>query len=81
MELTRIVNIQTSRSYLYTVENYFPSEYAKILFEKCKQLDLEVEPQMKMGTAHRCVGFFSDVSEGYQFSGQTAKIVTIARIS
>jgi len=64
------IHIQTEKSYLLTVDNYFPSDYADKLFEKCKKLDLIVEPQMKMGTAHRCMNFYSNESKGYYFSSQ-----------
>lgn len=65
-----LIHIQTPKSYLCTVENYFPIDYATKLFEKCKKLDLIVEPEMKMGTAHRCMNFYSNESEGYEFSSQ-----------
>ena len=34
---------------------------------------LETEPLVKMGVSHRRVGFFSDESSGYYFSGQKTK--------
>ena len=63
-------HIQTQDSYLLTVDNYFPVAYANELFELCKKLDLIIEPEMKMGTAHRCMNFYSNVSKGYEFSNQ-----------
>jgi alkylated DNA repair dioxygenase AlkB len=71
--LSTNILLNENDSYLYIIDNYFPTEYANQLFQKCKVLDLEVEPEMKMGIAHRCVGFYSDSSEGYEFSGQTAE--------
>lgn len=68
--MQKTTHIQTNRSYLVTVDNYFPQDYANKLFEKCKKLDLIIEPQMKMGTAHRCMNFYSNESEGYEFSNQ-----------
>lgn len=72
-----VVHLQTPKSILYTVDNYFPLEYANDLFQKCKNLDLIVEPQMKMGIAHRCMNFYSNVSEGYYFSQQLMRSVKL----
>lgn len=63
-------HIRTKRSYLLTVDNYFPADYANNLFHICKNLDLIVEPPMRLGTAHRCMNFYSNESEGYEFSNQ-----------
>lgn len=65
-------HIQTFKSILYTVDNYFPLEYANNLFDKCKKLNLDVEPEMRMGIARRCIGFYSDESIGYKYSGQVS---------
>jgi len=68
-----ITHIQTNRSYLNTIDNYCPIEYADNLYLQCKGLCLIVEPRMKLGTAHRCMNFYSNVSTGYKFSGQIMK--------
>jgi len=86
--LTPTIHLQANNSYLYTIDNYFPSDYADLLFNKCREFPqieeskiqdylansqnyLIINPQMRMGLARRCMGFFSDVSEGYEFSNQT----------
>ena len=47
------------------------------LFQKCLKLDLVKNPKIKVygkeATMHRSVGFFSDESEGYRYSGQLAQ--------
>ena len=63
-------HIKTVSSHLYSVDNYFPGDYSNILYEKCKKLKLIVEPKMKLGTAHRCMNFYSNESKYYEFSNQ-----------
>lgn len=62
--MQQVNHIEIPGSYLTTADNYFPKEYADTLFEKCKKLNLIVEPHMRMGVAHRCMNFYSNVSKG-----------------
>jgi len=58
-------------------KDYLSEERSEILFNRCKELKLIKNPKIKIygkeATMHRSVGFFSDESEGYRYSGQLAK--------
>ena len=67
------VLINTGRSKLWKVDNYSPDFFVKLL--QLLQLLLTVEPEItvmgKICRQRRNVGFFSDESTGYRYSGQT----------
>jgi alkylated DNA repair dioxygenase AlkB len=64
--------IDTGKSKLWVIENYTLD-----LYDQVKELPLLEEPEIKIfgkvGRQRRNVGFFSDQSSGYQYSGQTMK--------
>ena len=70
-------HIKENNSYLTTIDNFLSKEESDKLFEYCKKLDLIVEPKVRTGTCHRCVQFYSDVSEGYYFAGQLMRSVKL----
>ena len=67
------VLIDEDNSWLIKVDNFLGKADSDTLFEYCKKLDLIVEPRVKTGVCHRCVGFYSYTSIGYKFSGQIMK--------
>jgi alkylated DNA repair dioxygenase AlkB len=73
--------ISTEKSSLKITKDFFSAEEADLLFQKCLDLDLVKNPKIKVygkeATMHRSIGFFSDVSHGYTYSGQIAKSQTL----
>jgi alkylated DNA repair dioxygenase AlkB len=63
------VLIDNGKSKMWVVENYCPDIFAQL-----QQLPLYIEPPIevfnKIGKQNRNVGFFSDESKGYKYSGQ-----------
>jgi len=63
----------TEASSCYVENNFIDSEHADILLSKCKDLPLIVHPEFKLFgnlcVMHRSMGFFSNKSRGYKFSG------------
>ena len=75
MEFKTLLSTDTSLLRMTTdTEDVFDLEK---LYERCKDLELLKHPKItvygKEATMHRSVGFFSDESDGYAFSGQTAE--------
>lgn len=70
-------HVQTDKSQCYTYDNYLPDEYSEYLFSECQKLTLLKNPPIKIfGKVcyqKRSVGFFSNVSQGYKYSGQMLK--------
>ena len=68
--------IKTDSSSLKMMPEYLLEKKRNRLFQKCLKLDLVKNPKIKLygkeATMHRSVGFFSDESEGYKYSGQLA---------
>ncbi len=68
--------IDERKSKLWCIDNFTPD-----LYDELKTLLLEHEPPVriygKMGRQHRDIGFFSDTSEGYRYSGQIIKSQTL----
>jgi alkylated DNA repair dioxygenase AlkB len=68
---------QEGRSKLWTVSNYTPD-----LYEEMMKLPVVVEPAIyvfgKECHQKRNVGFFSDESKGYKYSGQSAKAIPLS---
>jgi alkylated DNA repair dioxygenase AlkB len=77
MEVNTLLETESSR--LWIVENYFPTD----IYEQLENIELNVEPPIKiMGRIcrqKRNVGFFSDVSEGYRYSGQIASATPLSK--
>ena len=67
------VLIDTGRSKLWVVENYGPD-----LFSELQKLPLYEEPPIRFGRQRRNVGFFSDESVGYTYSGQTMPSIPLS---
>jgi alkylated DNA repair dioxygenase AlkB len=69
--------LYTSESYLDCINNFFSKEQSDSWFEYIQRLPLIKYPKGKIFgkeiTFHRSIGFFSDSSNGYKFSGQTIK--------
>lgn len=73
---TKKVHIATDKSSCWTVDNYLTYDEATDLFSYCKnELDYVHDPKgrfmNKEITMHRSVAFYSDVSKGYMYTGQT----------
>lgn len=68
--------IETDSSSLKMTEDFLSPLKADSLFEKCLELELVKNPKIvvygKEATMHRSVGFFSNTSRGYRYSGQIA---------
>ena len=43
------IHISENGAYLYTIDDYIKKEDADILFQQCNNLDLVVEPKVRMG--------------------------------
>lgn len=75
--LTPKILLETDKSRLWCVENYTEDFY-----EQIKDIELEEEPPIiVMGRdcrMRRDVGFFSDISEGYFYSGQIARSLRLS---
>jgi alkylated DNA repair dioxygenase AlkB len=69
--------LATENSSLKIMHDFLSDEKLETLFENCKTLELIKNPKIKVfgkeATMHRSVGFFSDESEGYKYSGQMAQ--------
>lgn len=76
MELQQKTLIETENSRFYVVDNFCEDYY-----EYLRSLPLIHEPPIKvagkMCHQRRDINFFSDVSEGYKYSGQIAKSVPL----
>jgi alkylated DNA repair dioxygenase AlkB len=68
--------METTTSSLVIYTDIISTDYADELLAQCKELPLDVEPAFKLYgkqcRMHRCIGFFSDESSGYRYSGQTS---------
>ena len=68
------MHIQTSKSQCYTFNSYVDKESADYLLSECLKLTLLENPPIKIFGRicyqKRSVGFFSDSSKGYKYSGQ-----------
>lgn len=66
--------IDTKTSTLEYEADYLSEEKASILMDRCKSLKLHKNPTFvaygKTNTMHRSIGFFSDESAGYKYSGK-----------
>jgi len=69
--------ISTNHSYLDCISEFFSNTEANDWLQYVKTLPLINYPKGKIFgkeiTFHRSIGFFSDTSNGYKFSGQTIK--------
>lgn len=68
------IQIQTSSSVCYTFDNYLDTDYADSLQNQCSTLtlidNLPIKIYGKICYQKRAVGFYSDSSHGYKYSGQ-----------
>lgn len=75
--------LKTETSSLKMTQNMFSKEESDKLFEKCLELELVKNPKVmlygKEATMRRSVGFFSDESIGYKYSGQMAKSIPLPK--
>ena len=75
MEFTTIISTETSTLKIAT--SFLSDEKLAALFDNCKELELIKNPKIKVfgkeAIMHRSVGFFSDESDGYKYSGQMAQ--------
>ena len=75
--------LSTDKSTLTFMSNFLSDEKRDSLFEKCLELELVKNPKIfiygKEATMHRSVGFFSNVSKGYKYSGQLAESIPLPR--
>lgn len=70
------VHVQSSSSVFYTYDGYISKPDADMLYSHCMDLQLDVKPPIvvygKTVNQNRDVGFYSDVSMGYNYSRQIA---------
>lgn len=73
--------LKTDTSSLKMITTFLSEKKRDKLLEKCMNLELLKNPKImiygKEATMHRSVGFFSNVSEGYRYSGQIAKSIPL----
>ena len=71
------VHVETPHSRCWSIPTYLSPEESAALLANCRTLDLAHHPQGKVYgkpvTFHRDIGFFSDSSAGYAYSGQLAQ--------
>lgn len=68
------IQIQTPQSVCYTFEGYLEKDYADELLEHCSRLtlidNLPIKIYGRVCYQKRAVGFYSDSSSGFKYSGQ-----------
>lgn len=72
-----VLTSESQKSWLSVQENFIDSAESKAWIERVLEMPLTKYPTGKLFgktiTFHRWIGFFSDTSVGYRFSGQTMK--------
>lgn len=77
MEFTTL--LKTEKSSLKITQDFLSEKRRKKLFKRCSELELVKHPKImlygKEATMRRSVGFFSNESVGYKYSGQMAEAI------